>query len=76
MHLNGENFDLKKKLTPGVALSQPWGYIHVYYHSDQTSKLVYIYLRFQVSVYRTIGPLVFRKQLVQESGLGDLIELL
>ena len=35
-------FDLKKKLTPGVALNWPWGYIHVYYHSSQTSLLVYI----------------------------------
>ena len=33
---NGLNYyDLKKKLTPGFAL--PWGYIHVYYHSSQTS---------------------------------------
>ena len=29
-------YDLKKKLTPGVALTWPWGYIHVYYHSSQT----------------------------------------
>ena len=27
-------FYLKKKLTPGVALNWPWGYIHVYYHSS------------------------------------------
>ena len=40
---NGLKFyDLKKKLTPGVALTRPWGYIHVYYHSSQTSLLVYI----------------------------------
>ena len=32
----------KKKLTPGVALTRPWGYIHVYYHSSQTSLLTYI----------------------------------
>ena len=50
-------YDLKKKLTPGVALTRPWGYIHVYYHSSQ-NKFIGIYLRFQVSVYRTIGPLV------------------
>ena len=60
---NGLNFyDLKKTLTPGVILTLPWGYIyiHAYYHSSQTSLLVYmnIYLRSQVSVYRTIGPLV------------------
>ena len=42
---------------PGVALTKPWGYIHGYYHSNQTSLLVF-YLGFQVSVYRTIGPLV------------------
>ena len=24
-------YDLKKKLTPDVALTLPWGYIHVYY---------------------------------------------
>ena len=35
-------YDLKKKLTPGVALTRSWGYIHVYYHSSQTSLLVYI----------------------------------
>ena len=40
---NGLNFYVfKKKLTPGVALTRPWGYIHVYYHSSQTSLLVYI----------------------------------
>ena len=51
---NGLNFyDLKKKLTPGVILTLPWGYIHAYYHFS-----IGIYLRFQVSVYRTIGPLV------------------
>ena len=50
-------YDLKKKLTPDVALTLPWGYIHVYYHSSQ-NKFIGIYLRSQVSVYRTIGPLV------------------
>ena len=40
---NGLNlYDLKKKLTPEVALTLPWGYIHVYNHSIQTSLLVYI----------------------------------
>ena len=35
---NGLNlYDLKKILTPEVALTLPWGYIHVYYHSSQTS---------------------------------------
>ena len=51
-------YDLKKKLIPGVALTWPWGYIHVDYHSSQR-KFIGIYLRFQVSVYRTIGPLVY-----------------
>ena len=37
-------YDLKKKLTPEVALTLPWGYIHVYYHSSQTSLLVYMYI--------------------------------
>ena len=32
-------YDLKKKLTPGVALTWPLCYIHVYYHSSQTSLL-------------------------------------
>ena len=42
---NGLNlYDLKKKLTPEVAMTLPWGYIHVYYHSSQTSLLVYISL--------------------------------
>ena len=55
---NGLNFyDLKKKLTPGIALTLPWSYIHVYYHCSKTSLLVYI--RAQVSTYRTIGPLVY-----------------
>ena len=40
---NGLEFnDLKKNLTPGVALIRPWGIIHVYYHCSQTSLLVYI----------------------------------
>ena len=40
---NGLEFnDLKKRLTPGVALIRPWGYIHVYYHCSQTSLLVCI----------------------------------
>ena len=40
---NGLNlYDLKKRLTPEVVLTLPWGYIHVYYHSSQTSLLVYI----------------------------------
>ena len=40
---NGLNFyGLKKKLTPGFALTLPWGYIHVYYHSSQLSLLLYI----------------------------------
>ena len=50
-------YDLKKRLTPGVILPLPRGYIHAYYHSRQQ---VGIYLRFQVSVYRTIGPLVIQ----------------
>ena len=48
---------LKKKLIRGVSLTLPWGYIHVNEHYSQT-KFIGIYLRSQVSVYRTIGPLV------------------
>ena len=47
---NGLNFyDLNKKLTPGFALTEPWGYIHVYYHSSELSLFVFIdiYLRSQ-----------------------------
>ena len=53
---NGLNFyDLKKKLTPRVVLTLPWGYIHVYYHYSQTSLLEYISgLRGAFT-----GPLVF-----------------
>ena len=32
--------------------------IHVYYHSSNSNKFINIYLRSQVSVYRTIGPVV------------------
>ena len=37
---------LKKKLTPGVILTLPWGYrpIHVYDHYSQTILLVHVYL--------------------------------
>ena len=37
---------------------QEMGYIHVYDLYSQTSLLVFVYLRSQVSLYRTIGPLV------------------
>ena len=47
---------LKIKLTAGVHLSLPWGYIHAY---DNDSQFIGIYPRSQVSVYRTIGPLVY-----------------
>ena len=54
---NGLNFyDLKKTLIPGVILTLSWGYIHAYYHSS-----ISIYLKSRVSVYRTIGPLVFKQ---------------
>ena len=40
---NGLNlYDLKKKLTPEVALTLTWGYKHVYYHSS--FKQVYWYI--------------------------------
>ena len=57
MHLIGENlkgktcsklakglqfYVFKKKLTEGVALTQPWGYIHGVMYMYITSLLVYI----------------------------------
>ena len=41
-------YDLKKKLTPGVALTRPWGYIHVRAYITILVKQVYWYI-FQVS---------------------------
>ena len=49
---------MKIQLTPGVHLSLPCGNIHIYDQNNQTSLLIYIYPRSQVSVYRPIGPLV------------------
>ena len=42
--------NLKKKLTLGVILTLPWPL--------SSNKFIGVYLRSQVSVYRTIGPLV------------------
>ena len=51
----------KKKLTTGVIQTLPWGNIYVY-HQYMTiideQIYWYIYLRSQVSVYRSIGSLV------------------
>ena len=64
MTLKGTNFqemgnwpfmNLKKKLNTGNILTLSLGYIHVY---DKSNKFIGIYLRSQVSVYRTIGSLV------------------
>ena len=56
---NGLRFyDLKKKLTPGVALTRCPRFIYIYI-TIIVKKFIGIYLRFQVSVYRTIGPLVY-----------------
>ena len=60
---------------PGVALTWPWGYIHVHYHSSQTSLLVYI-SGFQVSVYRTIGPLVTIMVKNKNGNKGNILYLL
>ena len=49
--------NLKKKLTPGVVLTLSWGCIHEYDRCSK-KKVIAVYLRSQVSVYRTIGPLV------------------
>ena len=62
---NGHNDRLimlfKTKLTTVFILTLPWGYKHVYDHHNLASLLVLytcLYLRSQVSVYRTICPLV------------------
>ena len=47
--------NLKKKLTPGVILTLSWGYP---VFDLFLNKFFGIYLRSQVSVYRTVGPLV------------------
>ena len=49
-HLKGKTCS---KMTPGVILTLPWCYIHAYIHSS-----IGVYLGSQVSVHRTIGPLV------------------
>ena len=59
---------LKIKLTTGVHLSLPWGYIHVYDHNSLENKFIGTYPRSQVSVYRTIGPLVLIFSLKQIVG--------
>ena len=41
-----------------ISLALPRGNIHLYEDYSLTNLLVYIYLISQVSVYRTIGPLV------------------
>ena len=35
-------FMILKKKTPGVILTLPWGYTHVYDHYSQTNLLVYV----------------------------------
>ena len=60
-----KEIDSKGCSDPALGL---YSYIHVYYHSSQTSLLVYI-SGFQVSVYRTIGPLVPRLTKPQGSEL-------
>ena len=42
-------YDLKKKLTPGVILTLPWGYIHIYDYDSRTS--VFVQVRFISSVH-------------------------
>ena len=49
---------LKTKLTPVVILTLLCGYIYVYDHYRQSYRFVHVYVRSQVSIYRTIGPLV------------------
>ena len=38
-------YDLKKKLTPGVALTRPWGYIYVYYRDVNECRNLYSNIR-------------------------------
>ena len=49
--------NLKQKLTPGGILTLSLGFIHV--NDIISKKSIDICLRSQVSVYRTIGPLVY-----------------
>ena len=51
------SYVLKKTLTPGVILTLAWGYIQAITILE-SNKFIYIYIRSQVSAYRTIGPLV------------------
>ena len=46
---------LKKKMAPGLHLPIYWGYFPEY-----SNMFIGIYSRSQVSVYRTIGPLVMQ----------------
>ena len=56
---SGQNiYEFEKEINPRGILTLSWGYIHVYDLCSQTSLLVNIYLRSQVSVYRIISPLV------------------
>ena len=50
-------YEFENEIKPRVVLTLYKGYIHVYDLYSQTSLLV-VDLRSQVSVYRTIGPLV------------------
>ena len=51
---------LKTRLTSEVIPTLPWGCIHIYENYRQI--IIGIYLRSQMSVYRTIGPLVSFKR--------------
>ena len=67
--MKGQN-SMKRAKTPVVHLSLPWGYIHGYDH--KSNKFIGIYPRSQVSVYRTIGPLVVISPVVVLSHFGCL----
>ena len=52
-------YEFEKEIIPGVILTLSCGYIHVHvYDLYSQTKLIGVYLRSQVSVYRAIGPLV------------------
>ena len=69
-------YDLKKKLTPKVALTLPWGYIHVYYHSSKTSLLVYILLYIIDSIILILlKAITYNLYIYNQRGVTQLINI-
>ena len=50
---------LKNEIDPGVMLTLTYGYMYIHAYDHYIVKNIGIYLRSEVGVYRTIGPLVF-----------------